>query len=180
MLSQRKKPTRKSMATMGTLSAFLTMSTKLGSRIDTSRKSRARVPMVRATFGFQNALNRREARKRNAARLMKSQGVVRALIAPFRSSTMGPLPSSQGPGDAAVFPDPPEVDRHQDPRHQRDPHAVEHVEAEERAFAHEPPPEEREARVGARVDHGHVAHPQELRPRPLVAENGSGPGHVRA
>ncbi len=97
MLSQRKKPTRKSMATMGTLSAFLTMRAKLGSRIDTSRKSTPRAPIESATLGFQKALKRREARKSTEAMLMKSQGVVRALIVPFSSSTMGRSSSQSGP-----------------------------------------------------------------------------------
>ena len=41
MLSHRKKPTRNSMATIGTLSGFLTMSAKFGSSMETARKATA-------------------------------------------------------------------------------------------------------------------------------------------
>jgi hypothetical protein len=59
------------------------------------------------------------------------------------------------------------MDRHQERRHKRDPDAVENVEAQERARAHEASAEEAEARVVGRRDELDVADLQQTRSRPL-------------
>src|SRR5450432_1087376 len=125
MLSHRKKPTRNSMATMGTLSGFFTMSAKFGSSMDRPRKTTAAMAMIVAGFARQNPRERSAHRKRMAATVMKMRGSVAALTTSFRPETKPMrLSSSQWPGDAAVLAHPPEVDGHEDAGHERDSHAV--------------------------------------------------------
>src|SRR5262244_1786828 len=84
------------------------------------------------------------------------------------------------PGNAAVLPDPPEVDGHQERRDERDPHTVEDVETQERARADKPPAEEAEARVVGGRDELDVADLQQARARPLDADERRRRGHVRS
>src|SRR5918994_347353 len=183
MLSHRKKPTRNSMATMGMLSGFLTMSRKSGSSMDTPTNRAPRMNPTAATRGCQTARRLIAKKKRMAASVMKMGGSVRKLMASLRALTMAMgegLASLEWPGDPAVLADAPEVHRHQDPGHERDADAVQDVEAQERSLAHEASAQQREARIGAGVDHLHAAQGQELRAGALVAEQRRGAGHVRA
>src|SRR5512143_1930015 len=80
-------------------------------------------------------------------------------------------PHPDGPSyrsrDPAVFPDAPEVHGHQERGDQRNPDAVEDVEAQQRAGADEPSAEQAEARVVGRGDELDVADLQQARARPL-------------
>src|ERR1700686_838235 len=62
-----------------------------------------------------------------------------------------------GPRNAAVLPDAPEVHGHQKGCDERDSDAVQHVEAQERARAHEAAAEQAEPRVVRRRDERDVA-----------------------
>src|SRR5262245_36339931 len=105
MLSHQKKPTRNSMATMGTLSGFLTIWAKFASSIDTPRKATAARPRAPMTLGRQTAVYFRDRKRAALARVMKSQGAVRALTVPLRSSAIAvrSLFFLQRPRDAAVL-----------------------------------------------------------------------------
>src|SRR6185369_9728956 len=71
------------------------------------------------------------------------------------------------PRDPAVLADAPEVHGHQERRDQRNPDAVENVEAQQRARADETAAEEAESRVVGGRDELDVADLQERRARPL-------------
>src|SRR5258707_7263488 len=123
MLSHRKKPTRNSMATMGTLSGFFTMSAKFGSSMDTPRKATARMPMIAAGRERQIPRVRRASRNRMAATVMKISGAVSALMTSLRveiilasSLRSAAENASQRPRDPAVLADAPEMDGHEDAR----------------------------------------------------------------
>src|SRR5206468_6193 len=88
--------------------------------------------------------------------------------------------ASDRAGDAAVLADAPEVDRHQNHRHDRDPDTVQDIEAQERAGAHEASAEQREARVVAGVHQADIADLEKTGARAFVPEEGSGARHVRA
>src|SRR5262245_976291 len=74
------------------------------------------------------------------------------------------------PRDAAVLPDPPEVHRHEERGDERDAHAVEDVEAQERAGADEAAAEQSEPGVVGRGDELDVADLQEARAGPLDSD----------
>src|SRR5712692_11204687 len=170
------------MATIGMLSGLATIRRKFGSRVDRDTKIAASTPTTSPTFGRQK--DRRAMRTKNAtaASVMKIGGLVRKLTTSLTALTAPMCSRSplQRPRDAAVLAHAPEVDGHEDAGHERDAHAVEHVEAQERALADEAPAEEGEARVGPRVHHLHVAQSQELRAGALVPEHRRSAGHVRA
>ena len=86
-LSQTKKPTMNSMATMGTLSGFLTMSAKFGSSMETATKTAAATPPTRATRGVHSRFTRRDRKKPMATNVMNSSGLVRKLTTSLRKST---------------------------------------------------------------------------------------------
>ncbi len=67
--------------------------------METARNRAAAMPRPVATFGFQNALYRRERKNRMAARVMKILGSVRTLTKPLRESTrtMALSPPHKGP-----------------------------------------------------------------------------------
>ena len=56
------------MATMGTLSGFLTIRAKFGSSMETPRKATAPRAIAPMTFGFQIAVNRSDRKKARLAR----------------------------------------------------------------------------------------------------------------
>jgi hypothetical protein len=93
--SQTKNPTRNSIATMGMLSGFLTMRTKLGSSSDTRRNASATPATASATRGFQKARYRRARKNTIAATVMKISGAVTKLTSCLKASTtFGGFPAS--------------------------------------------------------------------------------------
>jgi hypothetical protein len=70
------------------LSAFFTISAKLGSSIETARNTVAAAAMIQAAFGFQSAFERSARKNSSVATLMKSLGSVSVLMPPLRASTM--------------------------------------------------------------------------------------------
>src|SRR5262245_19203530 len=108
-----------------------------------------------ATLGrVQTCANWMLARKSTIAATKNHCGVVIQLMNESNACSMGRLLALglQGSADAAVLPDAPEVDGHQDHRDDGHRDAVQHVEAEQRLLADEPAAEQRVADVVARVD----------------------------
>src|SRR5262245_602303 len=87
------------------------------------------------------------------------------LMKPISSSSRQQLQRS---ADAAVFSHPPEVYGHQHRDAERQADAVQHVEAQQRAFTDERPAEQREPRIVGRMNQFHVAEREERRARTLV------------
>src|SRR5688572_24864252 len=84
-----------------------------------------------------------------------------------------------GSRDAAVLADAPEVHGHQERRDERDPDAVEDVEAKERACSDEPAAQEREARVVRGRDELDVSDLEQTGPRSFDPEERRRRRHVR-
>src|SRR5437867_4741711 len=144
MQSQEKKPTRNSIATMGTLSGLVTILRKLGSVIPKARKATPRIRIARANRGDQTqyiSFQRNAAKKRMKIRVNSTGGLQSQSTADLKICIARPPGSagtlSERTRDAPVLADAPEVHRHQHRRHQRDSHAMEDVETQQGRGAHE-------------------------------------------
>src|SRR5262249_50010478 len=157
------------MPTIGTLSGSVATLLKLGSRYESPipppRSAKRAIPpflvqtgrqWIRSTSPISAAVTRYCGADR------KSMTVLRSVI-----GFMGRLDPSR---DTAALGDAPEVHRHQEGCHQRDPDAVEHVEAQERAGADEAAAEKPEPRIVGRSDELDVADLEQTRPRALDAQ----------
>src|SRR5689334_12708788 len=137
------------MATIGTLSGLRTIRAKLGSSMETPRKSAPPTPRASATFGRQNPARLMATEKRTVASVMKMLGAVRKLMTCLIASTAAmAIGLLHRTGDAAVLPHAPEVDGHQDAGDERDADAVQDVEAQQRPPSDEASAQQGEARVG--------------------------------
>src|SRR6266705_4808889 len=147
-----KNATRKIIPAIGTLSGFRTMSAKLGSRQENRNRTPSTANRMPPTFGrytdSTGRVRRRshagpsspgKSRTRKAAivRVKKRGGADSELTAVLSASIIEST-SSYGARDATVLADAPEVHGHQDDRDDRDPDAVQDIEAQKRTGPDEP------------------------------------------
>src|SRR5262245_31647140 len=140
-----------------------------------ARIAKSTIPPVFVQIGRQWMARMRPT----SAPLTRYCGAERKSIAFLTNSTRD-MRRLHRPRNAAVLADAPEVDRHQEGRDERDPDAVEDVEAQERARANEASAEQAEARVVGRGHELDVADLEQVRGGALDSEQRRGGGHVRA
>src|SRR5437879_3832555 len=136
------------MPTIGTLSGSVATLLKLGSRYDRAKKRTPEIPRTMPPRFVQIGRKLIATTSRRRATVTRYWGADRKLTTLLAALMINiGATSSHRPRNAAVLADPPEMDRHQEGGDERNSHAVQHVEAQERSGPDEPATEKREPRV---------------------------------